>query len=102
MSVNSHLEFIKFAYQHEYMEGAALKVTKLYLNQENPFDIMKQPQDTYVYGFLYSLVVFPFAKGYGNTLVVHFSLWTDASQNVEKREKVFEQEIKGPNYEQKI
>ena len=71
MSVSSHLEFISFPYQHEYMEGAALNTTKVYLNNENPFDIRHQPQDTYVYGFLYPLVVSPFAEVYGNTLAVH-------------------------------
>jgi len=71
ISVSSHLEYISFPYQHEYMEGAALNSTKVYLNNENPFDISHQPQDTYVYGFLYPLIVSPLAKVYGNTLAVH-------------------------------
>lgn len=71
ISVNSHLQFINFSYQHEFREGAALNITKLYINHENPFDIRHQPQDSYVYGFLYPLVVSPFAKAYGNTLAVH-------------------------------
>ncbi len=70
-SVISHIEYINFPYQHEYMEGAALTTTQLYVNNENPFAIKNQPQETYVYGFINPLIVSAFAKIYGNTLAVH-------------------------------
>lgn len=71
VSVNLHIQFINFPYQHEYREGAVLTVTGHYVNNENPFDIIYQPQDTYVYGFFYPWIVSLFAKLYGNTLAVH-------------------------------
>lgn len=73
-SVNSHLKFIEFPYQHEYREGAVLDITRLYLENENPYELKHQPQDTYVYGFFYPFISTPFAKFFGNTLSVHRSV----------------------------
>ncbi|MEO8664694.1 MAG: hypothetical protein ABI462_04280 [Ignavibacteria bacterium] len=57
----------------EYREGGALNITQLYLNHRNPFAIEEQPQNTYVYGFVYPLAVTPVANKFGNTLFVHRS-----------------------------
>lgn len=70
-SVNSHLQFIKYPYQQEFREGAVLPATGHFVNNENPFDMKYQPQDTYVYGFFYPWLTSHFAKIYGNTLEVH-------------------------------
>lgn len=69
--VKSHIDFINFPYQHEYMEGAVLSITGLYTLNENPYDIIRQPQNTYGYGFLYPIMVAPLAKIIGNNLIVH-------------------------------
>lgn len=71
VSVNNNIQFIDFPYQHELREGAVLCITNLYINDENPFDISHQPQETYDYGFLYPMVVSPLAKVYGNSLSIH-------------------------------
>lgn len=70
-SVDLHLQTINFPYQLEYREGAVLIVTGHYIKNENPYDINYQPQNTYAYGFLYPMIVSPFAKIFGNTLAVH-------------------------------
>ena len=72
-SVRTHYKFISHPYQIEYREGGALNATQLFLENRNPFSITEQPQNTYVYGFLYPLAVKPFAKAFGNTLFVHRS-----------------------------
>jgi len=72
-SVRTHYKFISHPYQLEYREGGALNATQLFLEERNPFSISEQPQNTYVYGFLYPLAVKPFAKAFGNTLFVHRS-----------------------------
>ncbi len=72
-SVYWHHKLISYPYQQEYREGGALIATELYLNHQNPFSIEQQPHNTYTYGFLYPLAVTPFARLYGNTLLVHRS-----------------------------
>lgn len=72
-SVRTHYKFISHPYQIEYREGGALNATQIFLEDRNLFSILEQPQNTYVYGFLYPLAVKPFAKTYGNTLYVHRS-----------------------------
>ena len=72
-SVRTHYKFISHPYQIEYREGGALNATQLFLENRNPFSITEQPQNTYVYGFLYPLAIKPFAKAFGNTLFVHRS-----------------------------
>lgn len=70
-SVNLHIKSINFPYQLEYREGAVLPVTEHYIKNENPYNIIFQPQNTYAYGFLYPLIVSPAAEIFGNTLAVH-------------------------------
>ena len=61
-------------YQIEYREGAAQMMTQILLKGGNPFSLEYQPLGMNNYGVGYNLVVFPFAKLFGNTLVVHRSV----------------------------
>lgn len=72
-SAKSHYSFVSYPYQLEYREGGALNATQLFLDDRNPYSLNEQPQNTYVYGFVYPLAVTPFAQKFGNTLFVHRS-----------------------------
>ncbi|HEU0297019.1 MAG TPA: hypothetical protein VFR47_30045 [Anaerolineales bacterium] len=61
-------------YQIEYREGAALVMTQILLTGENPFALENQPLGMNNYGIVYNLQVLPFAKLFGNTLMVHRSV----------------------------
>ena len=56
------------------LEGAANVHTWFYLRGINPFTLEYQPIGITLYGFMYNLIVFPFAVWFGNTLVVHRSV----------------------------
>lgn len=58
----------------EYREGAVQVMTQILLAGGNPFSLQYQPLAMNNYGFGYGLVVFPFAKLFGNTLLVHRSI----------------------------
>ena len=62
---------IRMPYPIEYREGAAPVMTQFLLKGENPFSLENQPLGTNNYGFVYNLVVLPFAALFGNTLLVH-------------------------------
>ncbi|CAG1009778.1 hypothetical protein ANAEL_03852 [Anaerolineales bacterium] len=62
---------ISIPYQLELREGTALVTTRILLSGENPFSFENQPLAMTNYGIGYNLVVFPFARFLGNTLVVH-------------------------------
>jgi hypothetical protein len=55
----------------EYREGAAQVVTQLLLAGRNPFTPENQPLGMTNYGFMFSLVAWPLAALFGNTLLVH-------------------------------
>jgi hypothetical protein len=55
----------------EYREGASQVVTQLLLAGRNPFAPANQPLGMTNYGIVYSLVVWPFAAVFGNTLLLH-------------------------------
>lgn len=61
-------------YQIEYREGAAQVMTRMLLRGENPFSFENQPLGMNNYGIGYNLIVLPFAKLFGNTLIVHRSI----------------------------
>jgi hypothetical protein len=65
---------INMPYQIEYREGAAQVMTQILLKGENPFALENQPLGMNNYGIGYNLVVLPFAKLFGNTLIVHRSV----------------------------
>lgn len=53
------------------LEGAANVHTWFYLRGMNPFMLENQPIGITLYGFVYNLIVFPFAAMFGNTPAVH-------------------------------
>ena len=62
---------ISMPYQIELREGTALVTTRILLNGENPFSFENQPLAMTNYGIGYNLAVLPFARFFGNTLLVH-------------------------------
>ncbi len=62
---------ISTPYPAEYREGAILLLTDFLIHGLNPFSLANHPLMTNNYGFLYNLVVLPFAMIFGNTLAVH-------------------------------
>jgi len=62
---------IAIPYQIEYREGAAQVMTQILLIGGNPFSLEYQPLGMNNYGIGYNLLVLPFAKLFGNTLMVH-------------------------------
>jgi hypothetical protein len=62
---------IAIPYQIEYREGAAQVMTQILLMGGNPFSLEYQPLGMNNYGIGYNLLVLPFAKMFGNTLMVH-------------------------------
>lgn len=62
---------ITIPYQIEYREGATQTMVQILIMGENPFSLEYQPLGMNNYGIGYSLVTFPFAKLFGNTLLVH-------------------------------
>jgi len=71
LSLMNHYNFLKHPYQLEYREGAGLLAAQDFLQNENPYNLINQPQHTYSYGFLYPYLVSKAATVFGNTLFVH-------------------------------
>ena len=65
---------IAMPYQIEYREGAAQVMTQILLMGGNPFSLEYQPLGMNNYGIGYNLLALPFAKLFGNTLMVHRSV----------------------------
>jgi hypothetical protein len=66
-----HFAMILNPFPNEYREGAILLSTKLIVEGGNPYTLENQPEFTNLYGIIYHLVVYPFAKVFGSTLIVH-------------------------------
>ncbi|MCK5580077.1 MAG: hypothetical protein KAJ18_02255 [Candidatus Omnitrophica bacterium] len=66
-----HYQLVTFPYPLEYREGSMIMAVEAMLKGLNPFAIENQPRYTNVYGIVYSLVVYPFAKIWGPTTYVH-------------------------------
>ena len=62
---------ISMPYQIELREGTALVTTRILLSGGNPFSFENQPLAMTNYGIGYNLAVLPFARFFGNTLLVH-------------------------------
>ncbi|MFB2934889.1 hypothetical protein ACE1B6_06385 [Aerosakkonemataceae cyanobacterium BLCC-F154] len=71
-----NFQMIFYPFQLEYREAAPLTNTILLLKGGNPYDIANQPENTNVYGILYPLFVYPFAKLWGATIPVHRAIST--------------------------
>ncbi len=66
-----HVQLVNNPFPLEYREGAPALTTELLLKGRDPFSLSIQPQYTNIYGIVYNLAVFPFAKVFGPTLPVH-------------------------------
>lgn len=69
--VNYSWTIISTPYPAEYREGSILLMTDFLMQGRNPFILANHPLMTNNYGFIYNLVVLPFAVLFGNTLAVH-------------------------------
>ena len=69
--VRYHFLLVTFPYPLEYREGAVLFTTNLLLKGENPYTLEHMPTAINVYGIVYHLVVYPVARLWGATFVVH-------------------------------
>jgi len=66
-----HLVLLTLPAPQEYRECAIVLSTDLLLHGENPYAVQNQPVYTNIYGIGYHLVMLPFAKVFGCTLIVH-------------------------------
>ena len=66
-----HLGLLVSPYPLEYREGAMLVTTDLLLRGENPYAFKHMPAAANVYGILYHLLVYPFAKIMGGGFFTH-------------------------------
>lgn len=66
-----HFQTIFYPYSNEFREGHMMGTTDLLLKGINPYGFEKFPNYYNSYGILYSLVVYPFALLFGNSLDIH-------------------------------
>ena len=66
-----HLRLVFFPYQMEYREGAIILTTQAFLKGINPWALENNPIYINVYGFVYNLIVLPFAWLLGNQIWIH-------------------------------
>ena len=69
--LNYHYHILASPFSLEYREGANILPTEFLLQGKNPFDFSNNPQCTNLYGIFYNLLIFPFAKIWGATLLLH-------------------------------
>jgi hypothetical protein len=69
--IRYHYLLVTFPYPLESFEGAMLLTTDLLLEGKNPYDLGNMPFAINVYGINYHLLVFPFARVWGSTFLVH-------------------------------
>ena len=66
-----HYYLITFPYPIIYREGAMMATTTMLLHGIKPFNFLLEPQYTNIYGLVYPLLVWPWAKLFGVGLIVH-------------------------------
>jgi hypothetical protein len=66
-----HYLVVTHPYPLEYSEGAMLLTTDMLLHGENPYALENMPVAMNVYGIVYHFVVYPFARLWGATFLVH-------------------------------
>ncbi len=69
--IRYHYLLVTFPYPLESFEGAMLLTTNLLLKGENPYALENMPVAINVYGINYHLLVYPFARIWGSTFLVH-------------------------------
>ena len=58
-------------YPQEYREEGAVLTTGLLLKSQNPYALDLMPVHVNVYGYIYNLVILPFAKIFTNSIILH-------------------------------
>jgi hypothetical protein len=66
-----HFYLITFPYPAMLREGAIMTTTQALVKGMNPYAFVLQPEYTNVYGIIYPLLVWPWDKLFGTTLLVH-------------------------------
>ena len=72
--IRYHYLLVTFPYPLESFEGAMLLTTKMLLNGENPYALNNMPVAINVYGIIYHLLAYPFARLWGSIFLVHRAL----------------------------
>jgi len=66
-----HFDLLKYPYPCGLREGAMMTNTDALVKGLNPYDMALQPQYMNPYGIVYPLLVWPWAKLFGTTILVH-------------------------------
>src|SRR5262245_15371318 len=66
-----HLRMIVSPAPQAMREGGVVWFTRLLLEGRNPYSLAELPEGANVYGIFYNLVVYPFARLFGNGFAVH-------------------------------
>ena len=66
-----HFHLVTFPYSGTLREGTMMSNTDALVKGLNPYDMALQPKYANGYGIVYPLVVWPFAKAFGTTILVH-------------------------------
>jgi hypothetical protein len=66
-----HVRMIISPAPQEMREGAIIWITRLLLEGRNPYALAELPASTNAYGIVYHLIVWPFARLFGNSYAVH-------------------------------
>ena len=66
-----HFDLVKFPYPSALREGAMMTNTDALVKGINPYDMSRQPQMMNPYGIVYPLLVWPWAKLFGTTILIH-------------------------------
>jgi hypothetical protein len=70
-TLSYHYALILHPYQLQYREGVTLLMAEKMMAGENPYSIDNHPYWASVYGVMYHVFSFPFAKLFGNTFLAH-------------------------------
>ncbi len=79
-----HYSLLAYPYPSALREGAMMINTDALLHGLNPYDISLQPRYMNQYGIMFPLIACPWAKVFGNTMLVHrtiiaFFIWASCS-----------------------
>jgi len=66
-----HYHLVIFPFSNTLREGAMMTSTEALVKGLNPYDMSLQPQLMNQYGIIYPLLVWPFAKLFGTTILIH-------------------------------
>src|SRR3989304_10019910 len=69
-----HLKILISPQIQETRENSTIITTELLAEGQNPYSLSHMPENTNVYGILYNLVCFPFAKIFPSTYLLYRSI----------------------------